>query len=135
MEKQKKELLIKYLICFGVGLIILVLVFAMKGFFTDDAKTNMHILTDAFFVTGLFFLIFAAFSYVSGEGIFLGVGYALGMAVKALIPFMRKEQESYAQYRERKTGREKKKGDFSFLFVGLFYLVISIIFLIIWYQL
>lgn len=135
MEKQRKEILIRYLTCFGVGVVILFIVFAMKGFFTDNAKANLQILTDAFFVAGMFFLIFAALSYVSGEGAFLGIGYALGMAVKALIPFMRKEQETYAEYRERKTGKEKKKGDGCFLFTGLFYVLISMIFLIIWYQL
>ena len=79
-------------------------------------------------------VLFFGLLYVSGEGAFLGIGYALTWAFKALIPLGRKTQETYAQYRERKLGKEKKKRNHSVLFIGLLFIAISIIFLVIWYQ-
>ena len=109
-------------------------VFAIKGFFTSDAKANIQILHDAFFAAGALLVLFAGLLFVSGEGVFLGVGYAMGRAIKALIPFSRKEHETYAQYRERKIGKHKRNGESCLFFTGLFFVAVSIIFLVIWYQ-
>lgn len=134
MEKDIKSILKKYLVCFCVASGLVLAVFAIKGFFTSDAKMNIQILHDAFFSAGALLILFAGLLYVSGEGAFLGIGYALGRAIKALIPFSRKEHETYAQYRERKTGKHKGSGEGCLFFTGLFFVLISVIFLIIWYQ-
>ena len=134
MEQEKKAILIRYLICLAVGAGIVLAVFALKGFFMETAKENIQLLHDAFFSAGALMMLFSGLLYVSGEGAFLGIGYALGRAVRALIPFSNKPHETYAQYRERKTG-ERKKRDHSLLLTGLFYFVISLIFLAIWYNL
>ena len=136
MEKEKKALLIRYLICFCVASGIVLAVFAIKGFFTDNAKTNMQILHDAFFTAGILFVLFSGMLFLSSEGAFLGVGYVLGRAVKAVfLPFGRKDHETYAQYRERKLGTKKSSGGGAIFFTGLLFVIVSIIFLIIWYQL
>ena len=134
MENETKSILKRYLVCFCVASGLVVSIFALKGFFTSDAKTNMQILHDAFFSAGALLVLFAGLLYVSGEGMFLGVGYAVGRAVRALIPFSRKEHETYAQYRERKEGNHKQTSEGCLLFTGLFFIAISIIFLVIWYQ-
>ncbi len=95
----------------------------------------MRLLHDAFFSSGALLMLFSGLLYVSGEGAFLGIGYALGRAIKALIPFTRKDHETYAQYRERKLGKGKKKGDGCIFFTGLLFFLISVVFVIIWYQL
>ena len=135
MEQDKKSILIRYIACFCVASLIVFFVFVIKGFFEDTAKENMQILHDAFFTSGALLMLFSGLLYVSGEGVFLGVGYALGRAVRALIPFSKKPHETYAQYRERKTSGEKQKSDHSLFFTGLFFFLISLIFLAIWYQL
>ena len=136
MEKEKKALLIRYLICFCVASGIVLAVFCINGFFTDNAKTNMKILSDAFFTAGGLFVLFSGMLFLSSEGAFLGVGYVLGRAVKAVfLPFGRKDHETYAQYRERKLGTKKSSGGGAIFFTGLLFVIVSIIFLIIWYQL
>ena len=135
MEKDKKSVLIRYLVCFCVAIFITFLALWIKGFFKDTAKENMQVLHDAFFSAGALLMLFSGLLYVSGEGVFLGIGYALGRAVRALIPMSKKPHETYAQYRERKTSGEKQKSDHSIFFTGLFFFLISLIFLAIWYQL
>lgn len=135
VDKDKKTTLWRYLLCFGVGLAIAFTVCAIGGFFQENAKENMRLLHDAFFAAGALMALFSGLLYVSSEGALLGIGYALSWTIKALIPFGRKTQETYAQYRERKLSKPKKKNDHCILFTGLFFIVISIIFLVIWYKL
>ena len=135
MEKDKKTLLTKYIICFVVATAIVLFMFSLKGFFGTDKKQNMQILHDAFFTSGALLMLFSGLLYVSGEGIFLGVGFVFGKALKALIPFAYKEYETYEQYRERKLGSVKKKGGSAIFLTGLIFFLISLIFLAIWYQL
>ena len=135
MEQETKTAILRYLVAFLVACGIVVVVLAMRGFFQTSAKENMRLLHDAFFAAGALMMLFSGLLYVSGEGAFLGIGYAVGRAVKALIPFSKKEHETYAQYRERKLGKGKKKGDACIFFTGLFFFLISVVFVIIWYQL
>ena len=136
MEKEKKALLIRYLVCFCVASAIVVGVFAIKGFFTANAKANMQILIDAFFSAGILFVLFSGLLFVSGEGALLGVSYVFGRAIKAVfVPFGRKDNETYAQYRERKLGTKKSGIGTPIFLTGLLFVVVSLIFLIIWYQL
>ena len=95
----------------------------------------MQILHDAFFTAGILFVLFSGMLFLSSEGAFLGVGYVLGRAVKAVfLPFGRKDHETYAQYRERKLGTKKSSGGGAIFLTGLLFVIVSIIFLIIWYQ-
>ena len=135
MEKEKKELLIRYLICFCVAAGIVLVVIAIKGFFTESARANIQILHDAFFTAGIILVLFSGLVFVSGEGALLGVRYVFGTAIKVLfIPSGRKDQETFAQYRERKLGAKKPNGAGSIFLTGLLFVVVSVIFLIIWYQ-
>ncbi len=132
MEQEKKSLLIKYLICFGVASLIALAVIWIKGFFTDSVAVNIQILSDAFFVSGVLLTSFAGLLYISGEGGLLGIGYAMRSVVEFFIPGARKNHESYAAYRERKTGKTKKGADHCILVAGLVFLAIGIILTIIW---
>ena len=135
MENNKKEIIKKYVICFCVALLIVFFLLVLKGFFRDTAKENMQILHDVFFTSGALLMLFAALLFVSGEGIFLGVGYAFKSVARMFVPTFREKEETYAQYRERKTTGEKPKGKSCIFFTGLFFFLISLIFLAIWYQL
>lgn len=136
MEKDKKTILWRYLLCFGIGLVFVVVVCAIGGFFQDNAKENMKLLHNAFFSVGGLMVLFSGLLYVSSEGAFLGIGYAFSWVIKSLIPLgRRKMQETYAEYRERKLSKEKKKGDHCLVFTGLLFIAVSIVFLVIWYRL
>lgn len=134
MNKDKKSALIRYIVCFIVASAIVLFVFSLKGFFGTDAKQNMQLLHDAFFTSGVLMMLFCGLLYVSGEGMFLSLGFIFNKVIKSLIPFSHKEHETYAQYCERK-GHTKSKGNRAILLTGLFFFLISLIFLAIWYQL
>ena len=107
---------------------------AIGGFNFDGVKTSMRLLHDSFFATGALMALFAGLLYASGEGAFLGIGYALKGAIRVFVPVWRKEHETYKEYRERKLAKPKAKGEGCIFFTGLFFIAISVIFLIIWYQ-
>lgn len=135
-EKRKTELK-RYLVCAGVASAIVLGVFVIKGFFVDNAKVNMQILHDAFFVAGALLMIFGGMLFISEEGLFIGVGYAFSRVLSFFIPTINKKDESYEKYRERKL--EKKKDNSSitkYVFnTGLLFFLVSLIFLFVWYQL
>ena len=135
MNQPKKALFIRYIISFCVAAGIVVIVFAIKGFFTDNAKTNIQLLHDAFFSSGALLMLFSGMLFIADEGGFLAITYILGRAIKTFIPFGRLQDETYAQYRERKTGKKEKNSPTgSVFFTGLFFFLISLLFLAIWYS-
>ncbi len=133
MKKENKQLLIKYIICFGVACLITVLVFWIKGFFTHSPAVNMQIAADGFVVSGLLMTLFAGLLFVTGEGALLGIGFVLRNVVLAFIPMGRAKHEVYADYRERKIKELKKSSDHAILFIGLLFLTVGIILTVIWY--
>ena len=112
---------------------ITLVVFWIKGFFTDSLAVNVQILSDGFFVSGALLTLFAGMVFVSGEGALLGIGFVMRNVVQAFVPMGRKMHESYAQYRERKMSELKKPGDNCILVTGLIFLAIGIILTVIWY--
>ena len=136
MEKEKKSLLIKYLVCFGVASLITVGVFWIKGFFTDSIGVNLQILSDGFFVSGILLLMFSGMMFVSSEGALLGVSFALRGVVQVFLPTLGQKHETYAQYRDRKLAEKQvhRPKDHSIVVVGLIFLTVSIVFTIIWYE-
>lgn len=126
-------MLTKYAVCIGVALLIMLAVFAIKGFFTDRIETNIGILADGFTVPGILLTLFAGLLFVSGEGAFIGIGFVLRNIVQAFIPMGRRNHEFYGQYRERKMSKLKKQGDHCVLVVGLVFLAIGIVLTAIYY--
>ena len=133
MNEVKKELIIKYAICFIVASLITVAVFWSSGFFTDNTGVNIQVLSDGFSVSGILLVLFAGLMYVSGEGALLGIGFVMKSVLMWFVPMGRMHHETYAQYRERKIGKTKKRGDNCIFVTGLIFLAIGIIFNIIWY--
>ena len=133
MNQEKKTLLIKYGICFCIASLITLIVFAVKGFFTDNVAVNIQILSDGFFVSGILMTMFAGMWYISNEGALLGISYVITGVIQAFIPMGRAKHETYAKYRERKLGENKKAVDGAVLVVGLLFLAVGIVFTLIWY--
>ena len=135
MSRDKKTMLLQFLVCFCVAVALVFVTLLIQGFFKDTLKENMHVLHNAFFSSGALMMLFSGMLFVSDEGVFLGIGYALGRAAKALLPFLGKDHETYAEYRERKTGKKKKStGKLALLLTGAVLVVVSVIFLIVWFN-
>ena len=133
MKQENKALLIKYLVSFAVAAVLTVAVFAIQGFFTDDAGVNMQILADGFCVSGGLMSMYAGMLFVSRQGALLGLTFALRYTVLTFIPGGRPTQELYKDYRERKMAEMKKSTELHILLTGLLFLAVGIIFTVIWY--
>ena len=133
MKQENKALLIKYLVSFAVAAVLTVAVFAIQGFFTDDAGVNMQILADGFCVSGGLMSMYAGMLFVSRQGALLGLTFALRYTVLTFIPGGRAKQELYKDYRERKMAEMKKSTELHVLLTGLLFLAVGIIFTVIWY--
>lgn len=132
MKPEKKVLLRNYIICFGIASAITLIVFGIKGFFTDNVGVNIQILSDGFFVSGIFLTLFAGFLYIGSEGALIGISYVLRNVILAFVPMGRTRHEKYSQYRERKLSERRESNNSCVLVIGLVFLLIGIIFSIIW---
>ena len=134
MKKEIKSFLIRYGISFAIAALITFAIIALKGFFTDKLRVNMQILSDSFFASGVLFMLVYGLLFISSEGGFIGIGFALKRAIRVFVPIYRKNEETFAQYRERKLAKKGGRGDSCVFFTGLFFFLVSLIFLIIWYN-
>ena len=86
---------------------------------------------DAFSFAGISLLTVAGLGYLRCAGAFLGLGFALKRTKEFLLPFLKKDEETYGEYRRRKT--EETDDDVSvlpFFTAGLFYLAIACVLLV-----
>lgn len=136
-EKNKRRLsvLIKYLISLVVGALFVVMVLFIENYFSATETIERYkILSDAFTFAGVLLILFAALVFISSKGGFDGIGYSLSRLVKMLIPFANRSDETYAQYKERKRAKGITKGYSCVFFSGLAYFAVSIVFLILYYN-
>ena len=133
MKPENRTVLIKYLACFGVAALITFVVFWIKGFFTDDIATNIQVLSDGFFVSGITMTMFAGALFIGDEGGFIGLGFVLRNVVLTFIPMGRAKHEKYIDYRERKLGEAKERSNSHILVTGLIFVFIGAVLTAIWY--
>ena len=127
---NKKVLLKKYLISFGVASLIVLFVLAIKSF-----EMSIAVWCDAFSTAGLLLILFCGLMYVSGEGVFVPIKFRFSRVARAFIPGARTgKEETYAQYRENQTGKKHMSVNSCMFFTGLFFLLIGVVFLVLWYQ-
>lgn len=124
----------KYLITSAIGLAITSLIVLSKGIFNqDDSTAVFHILCDAFFVPGVCLTCFGLLVFSSNEGTFDMIIYGtqkfFGLFKKDL------KNEKYKTFYEYKEAQHDKKASFAYLiFVGLAFIAVSMIFLILYYN-
>ena len=106
----------------------------IQGFFVDTARANIQILHNAFFAAGAIMMLISGLLYVASEGAFIGVSYVFGRMVKSILPFLGKDQETYAEYRERKSEKKTKGPKLAVLLTGVFFFLVSLLFLLIWHN-
>ena len=133
MKEETKAAIRNYGICVGVEALVAFLVIWSKGFFTESVAVNLQILSDAFFVPGIFMTLLAGMLYISGEGALIGISFVLRNVVLAFIPMGRARHELYADYRARKLKEAKKHNNRYLLLSGLTFLFIGVILTVIWY--
>ncbi len=138
MSQRAKSLLVRYGVTIAVGALIGLGIFSLRGGFETTVPLKRFMaLCDAFSVPGVLLIMFSGLVFVSGEGIFDGISYAVRHALKSLIPgaLARGEQEKYGDYVERRRAKGKPKGYACLFFVGLAYLLVSIVLIAIYYNL
>ena len=120
MSKTWKTRLIKYGSCaLFVGLMAY-LYFSMWDFHTASLVDKYRMLCDAMTVPGVLLLMMGALVWLSNEGAFLGIGWALSWTVRSLIPGGRGlRDETYAEYVERKTANRVRGYGFLFISGGI----------------
>lgn len=137
MSDELKKKLLKYGVTAGVGALMALITMNNYGLFAaTEWKVISRILADAFTIPGMLFILVGCLVWVSGDGFFDGISYALSYTVKLLVPGTEKKMPQYADYIAMKAEkREKNQFSFAFLFiVGGIYLLIAIIFIILYYS-
>ena len=136
MNRKLRSILVKYGITAAVGALLTYATLTLHGYSElATAAEKYRLLSDAFTIPGVVIALLGVLVFVSNEGAFEGISYAVGYAVKMLMPFSRdRRHERYADYVERKREKGGVKG-YGFLFVvGAAYLAASAICIALFYS-
>ncbi|MDD4124774.1 MAG: DUF3899 domain-containing protein [Eubacteriales bacterium] len=133
MKKKYIVSLTKYTITVGIGSAISYLVYNLYGAAAGNISDKYRILCDAFTIPGILMLMSGLLVWVSTMGAFDTLAYAFSWAFNRLIPGLTlKSNVKFYDYIERKKNNRIK--GYSFLFIcGLAFLLISVVFLILFY--
>ena len=124
---------IKYLIATAVGLVATALVLLVQGFFTVDVPIiRLKMLTDAFFGPGIIMVLLSLLFWISTDGFFDGLTYSLKRLAQVFTFRGAMKQEKYYDYKQRQA-EKRLKGFWFILFVGLGFVLVSVVFIIIYY--
>ena len=120
MSKTLKTRLIKYGSCALFVGMMAYLYFSMREFHTASLVEQYRMLCDSLTVPGILLLMMGVLVWLSNEGAFLGIGWALNWTVRSLIPGGRGfRDETYADYVERKTANRIRGYGFLFISGGI----------------
>ena len=129
-----KKNILRYSIASAVGLALAFVILCFKKIFSQtDAVKVFQILCDAFFVTGICFACIGVIMLAGNGGAFDMLGYAFVMLFDALRKDISKRKyKDFYEYRQAK--KEKKRNVLYMFVVGGAFIAISVIFLILYYQ-
>ena len=129
-----KKNILRYSIASAVGLALAFVILCFKNIFSQtDAVKVFQILCDAFFVTGICFACIGVIMLAGNGGAFDMLGYAFVMLFDALRKDISKRKyKDFYEYRQSK--KEKKRNVLYMFVVGGAFIAISVIFLILYYQ-
>lgn len=130
-----KEKIISIVKKYGITFVVMGLftwgILSNYGYSADTSLVDKYrYWADAFFVPGIIVLLFGVLIWVSTTGFFDAISYGIGVGLKALLPFMRRDDyEKYYDYKVRKD--EKRIKGYSFLLIsGAIYVFVGAIFTI-----
>lgn len=122
-----------YMITLIIGFVIAVIICLTRQIFAaEDVTQVLVILCDATSIPGILFLGIGILIAVSNEGIFNGIAFGLktiGRSFSAKKGEKIREEDFY-EYNERM--KEKQHSCGHFVFSGVFYVIVSLIFLVIY---
>ena len=108
-------------------------VLSLNDFSSRTLVDKYRLLTDAFSIPGILYIMVGCLVYVSSQGFFDMISYGLSRLAKAMIPLTKKDMESFYDYKTRKNS--KRFTGYAFLFyIGIALMVISGIFMILFYS-
>ena len=128
MKKLKR-----YLITIGIGLLGAFWIAYSKDVFSQtEAYKVFHILTDSFFVPAVMITGIGALIFVSNEGAFDGVTYAVTSFIDIFRKNKKNKYHTYYDYKESKANRD---ASFGYMIIsGLIFMVLSGIMLLFYYK-
>ena len=124
---------LKYVITILLGLAIGLLVLLDQNFFAQTNPILIYgILADAFTIPGILLTGIGLLVFVSNEGVFDGLTYA----VKSFIGMFRKNMPRYGSFYDYREAKNRSKFSFGFLVIcGLVFLLVAMVFYFIWIKL
>ncbi len=128
-----KKAVIKYLSAIAAGGVFTLLVLLINGFFTTDvAIIKYKLLADAFGGPGIIMILLPVLFWISTDGFFDGITYALSRFGQMITFRGALKQEKYYDYKQRKA-QKRMSGFWFILFVGLGFVLVSGVFLVFFY--
>lgn len=123
----------KYLITLGIGLLLAFGVAYSKDIFAQTELAKIfHILTDSFFVSAVLIMGMGGLTFVSNEGAFDGLTYALSSFADIFRKEKKNKFNTYYDYKQSKGNRDRS---FGFLLIcGLVFMAITGIMLWLYYK-
>jgi len=130
--EENKRFWIKWVVTLGIGLVIVFLFIAANKGFAGTLSTQelMRVLSDGFFVSGILVCGCGLMMFVSSKGAFDSIAFGVKAAIRII--FKTDEGESYYDYKQRKA--EKTTSCMHLIVVGAVLLVVSVIFVGLFYQ-
>ncbi|MBQ7077119.1 MAG: DUF3899 domain-containing protein [Lachnospiraceae bacterium] len=141
-EKKKLPLWVPYLIAFAFSFAAVYLVYLFqKEYYTDSVQDLYKMLSNAFFFVGVMFTGFGALILISMAGNFIGLGYLFLNIKETYFGWVRGKMEyqrtDYKDYKLAKEAKEEEKrkeaGKWRILIVGIVNIIISMVFLKLFY--
>ena len=133
--KSVKDTLIKYVITTALGGVISVIALMARGFFElESIAERYRALADAFTIPGVVLLMVGIILLISKDGFFDIVTYGLGRLGRALIPFSKKTDEQFYDYKVRKAEARASSSGYGFVFiVGAVFMAVGILFTVLFF--
>ena len=96
-----------------------------------ELKEKYRMLADSFTIPGLIYVLLGLLIMLTNKGSLDALGYMVKRAVKMLVPMSKKDNMTYAEYKETKKGIH----GYGFLFyIGAVVTAVGIVFTILFYQ-
>lgn len=134
MKKSGTKHLIKYLSTALICGLVAWMYIAAREFAAASRLEQYRMLSDAFLIPGLVTVLTGCLLVISNKGGLDGVSFAVGRAVRMLIPGIKKKDEKFFDYVERR--RANPIRGFGFLFVvGGGFCAAAVMFMVLFYRL
>ena len=134
MSQKQKTNLIKCLATIVFGLVLSGYYVFSRDFAAQPLVEKYRTLCDGFFLPGIFMVMFGLLFTMNNVGALDSISYLLKYAVRTFVPGAFTDMPHYLDYVEERRGKRIKGYKFLFL-VGGGFLLVSVVFLVLFYRL